>query len=115
MPLQIHMPSFRFEVPRQFRRPQMGPFTTTLVTVTVGILIAGFVALIIAFGVVILAVGGVAGLLITAWHQVRRRLSRPSSAAAERAHVEEVQEKHGYSIIQEAEVITLEEPPKDDR
>lgn len=102
------MPAYRFDS-RRFQMPHLGPFTRTLVVVTGGILIAGIVALLIAFGVVILAVVGVLGLIATAWHQIRRRIQH-SPAAVERAHVEEVREKHGYTIVQEAEVITLDEP-----
>lgn len=101
------MPVYRFDT-SQLRRFRMGPVTTALVTVTGGLLLAGLVALFIAFGVVILAVVGVAGLLATAWHRIRRRI-RHSPSVQDRAHVAEVKEKHGYAIVEEAEVIAVEE------
>ncbi len=109
------MPAFRFEVPR-IRRVQMGPFTTALVTITAGILVAGVVALVIAFGVVILAVAGVVGLLATGWHHLRRHLGQPASASADEP--DEVtatsQKTHRYKVIQEAEIVSIEESASED-
>ncbi len=89
----------------------MGPFTTALVTVTAGILIAGVVALVIAFGVVILAVGGAAGLLATGWHHLRRHFgSKPSVSDSEPDEGQaSLQRTHQYKVIQEAEIISVEE------
>lgn len=90
----------------------MGPFTKTLVTVTAGILVAGVVALVIAFGVIILAVAGVVGLLATGWHHLRRHLTPPSSAASPDEPVEVAaasHKTHHYKVIQEAEIISIEE------
>lgn len=108
------MPAFRFEVPR-IRRVQMSPFTTALVTITAGILVAGVVALVIAFGVVILAVAGVVGLLATGWHHLRRYLgqSSPASASSDDG-IPEIQKTHHYKVIQEAEIISIEDSPKAD-